>query len=284
MTIIKTKYSFLIIFLLVSTSFSQFKKSQPESRLSPISKIYRGFEKSTEWYDVPILAAYFLRNTINPQNLGDKIYADPMDTERKFANQFNGGSSSLGSMDKDLIPNTIFFSRIAINFGLDLFTDVEISDKSYQKIFTFNKSLLYTYIFTEYVKSLVKRTRPDGSDDRSFFSGHTSTTFAAATFLYKELHDAYNNWNYLNDKPILHTAAETLSFGVLYGWAGYVGYSRIHDRRHYISDVIVGALVGTAISYFVYEGYFGERDSILNNFSLRTLGKDLAIDFRLNLL
>jgi hypothetical protein len=38
----------------------------------------------------------------------------------------------------------------------------------------------------------------------------------------------------------------------LYGWAGYVGYSRIQDRKHYLTDVVVGAASGTLVSYLLY--------------------------------
>jgi len=31
-----------------------------------------------------------------------------------------------------------------------------------------------------------------------------------------------------------------------------VGFSRIHDKKHYLSDVIVGAASGTIVSYLVY--------------------------------
>lgn len=280
----KTRTKIIFLLLSASLTFGQFPNTTDNSILpQPVLKLVGGLEKSLEWYDAPVFTAYLLRNAINPNTIGDRIYAGPMEVEQKFANQFSGTSSSLVSMDKDIIPDAIFYSRLALNFGLDLLTDAEITEKSYQKVFTFKKSLLYTYVLTEYVKNIIKRTRPDGSDNRSFFSGHTSTTFAAATFLYKELHDAYDNWNYLDNKPFLHGLAETLTFGTLYGWASYVGYSRIHDKKHYLSDVIVGALVGTAVSHFVYEGYFGDEDCFLSKFSLRTLGKDLAIDFRLNL-
>jgi len=279
-----TRINFFIILFSASFTFGQFQSTADNLTVpKPVLKLVSGLGKSIEWYDASIFTAYLLRNVINPSTIGDRIYASPMEVEQKFANQFSGSSSSLGSIDKDIIPNAIFYSRLVLNFGLDLFTDADVTDKSYQRVFTFKKSLLYTYVLTEYVKNLVKRTRPDGSDDRSFFSGHTSTTFAAATFLYKEFHDAYDEWDYLENKPFLHGLAETLTFGTLYGWASYVGYSRIHDKKHYISDVIVGALVGSAISYFVYEGYFGKNDCFLSNFSFRSFGKDLALNFRLDI-
>ena len=129
----------------------------------------------------------------------------------------------------------------------------EISKVERLSIFVFKKSLIYTYVLTEYVKSVVKRTRPDGEDNRSFFSGHTSTTFAAATYLWKELDDFYDDWDVTKNDNSLKNVFEISTFSVLYGWAGFVGYSRIRDNKHYLSDVIIGAAVGTLISHFVYE-------------------------------
>ena len=69
------------------------------------------------------------------------------------------------------------------------------------------------------------RERPDGSNAQSFPSGHASITFATATVL--ELH---LGWRY-----------SVLGYTV----ASYVAGSRLHDNRHWLSDVVFGAAVGT---------------------------------------
>jgi len=77
-------------------------------------------------------------------------------------------------------------------------------------------------------------------DKRSFWSGHASSAFYASTFLDKRVRGAmrremsagdYDRWNWA--PPVL-----------LYGWAGWVAYSRIHAYQHYLSDVAVGAVAG----------------------------------------
>ena len=276
-------FKYIFIFLITINSsllFAQFKPKFDDT----FNNFHRGFNKAFEWYDVPIAGAYLYRNFISPDNIGDKIYLGPIGFEQSITDRLgNEQNMSLGSMDKDIIPNLIFHTRLAVNISLNLFTDTNINSENYQRIFLFKKSLLYTYVLTEYVKNLVKRTRPDGSDDRSFFSGHTSTTFAAATFLYKELHDSFDKWGLTRKSKFWRATFETVSFGTLYGWAGYVGYSRIKDKKHYLSDVLVGALVGTAISYFLYESNFGEDNCFLHNFSVQSFNEILALNFKLNI-
>ena len=80
-------------------------------------------------------------------------------------------------------------------------------------------------ILVEPLKFAVHRERPDGSDHQSFPSGHASVTFATATVIERHL-----GWR----KAI-----------VGYAIASYVAMSRIHDDRHYLSDVVFGAAVGT---------------------------------------
>jgi hypothetical protein len=76
---------------------------------------------------------------------------------------------------------------------------------------------------TQSIKLSARRTRPDGSK-LSLPSGHTSATFATATIIQREF-----GWK----------------AGVpAYALAAWVGASRMHADRHYLSDVIMGATIG----------------------------------------
>jgi membrane-associated phospholipid phosphatase len=85
-------------------------------------------------------------------------------------------------------------------------------------------------VLVQAVKYSVRRTRPDGSN-YSFPSGHAAATFAFASVL--ERHLGY--------RLAWPTAAV----------ATYVATSRVHDNRHYLSDVVFGAAVGTAVGWTV---------------------------------
>jgi membrane-associated phospholipid phosphatase len=78
----------------------------------------------------------------------------------------------------------------------------------------------------EVVKVAVRRERPDGTG-YSFPSGHATVTFASATVLQQHL-----GWR---------AAVPT------YLLATYVAASRLHDNRHFVSDVVFGAATGIII-------------------------------------
>ena len=105
-------------------------------------------------------------------------------------------------------------------------------------------------IITNIVKMTVKRQRPDSffksrpdADDsfRSFFSGHTSTTFAIGTSNAILLSEAYP------DKRKL------IWFGNL-SLATATGYLRIAGDKHYLSDVFCGGIVGYFVAKYAHMG------------------------------
>jgi PAP2 superfamily protein len=84
---------------------------------------------------------------------------------------------------------------------------------------------IMTEMLVEPLKLATRRARPDGSNRQSFPSGHAAVTFAGATVLERHL-----GWR----KSLLG-----------YTIASYVAASRLHDNRHYLSDVVFGAAVGS---------------------------------------
>jgi membrane-associated phospholipid phosphatase len=96
-------------------------------------------------------------------------------------------------------------------------------------------SLVLAGVATEAGKELLGRPRPGQSLDAdgfspfsgqvSFPSGHTAMSFALATSLADDIH-----------RPLVSVG--------LYGMATAVGWSRINDNAHWLSDVAAGALVG----------------------------------------
>jgi membrane-associated phospholipid phosphatase len=85
-----------------------------------------------------------------------------------------------------------------------------------------------------------------GGARASFPSGHTASAFAAATVLSREIGSA-------------HPSARWVISPLLYGAASFVGWSRMYDRQHWPSDVLVGAALGTITGYEVVSHARGER-------------------------
>ena len=88
-------------------------------------------------------------------------------------------------------------------------------------------TLVANGVTTIILKELIGRERPNGSSKRSMPSGHTSQSFAVAAVV---------NEIYGQNAGI-----------VAYLVASLVGISRINDNEHYLSDVIIGAGLGTVI-------------------------------------
>ena len=101
----------------------------------------------------------------------------------------------------------------------------------------FLKSFLVNIGTTTTLKLLVGRERPDGSDRRSFPSGHTSMAFQGASFI----HFRYGGL------PALAAL----------GGAVFTGYSRVYADKHYIGDVVAGAALGTLASFLLTDRFRG---------------------------
>jgi membrane-associated phospholipid phosphatase len=86
------------------------------------------------------------------------------------------------------------------------------------------QSILIAELLTQTIKYSVRRERPDQSNTFSFPSGHAADTFAFATAL-----ERHFNWKY---------------YVPAYAFATYVAMSRLHDNRHFASDVAFGSAVG----------------------------------------
>jgi membrane-associated phospholipid phosphatase len=74
----------------------------------------------------------------------------------------------------------------------------------------------------------------------SFYSGHSSSAFTVAIFTGKWFSDVYPNSKYKN-----------LVWATSLSLAAIVAALRVVAGKHYITDVVVGALVGTGVSFGV---------------------------------
>ena len=81
------------------------------------------------------------------------------------------------------------------------------------------------------LKELVHERRPDGSDNKSFPSGHTSVSSAAAATLEKR-------YGWKAGLPALAVAS-------------FVGLARVETDKHYVHDVLAGAAIGSISGFLL---------------------------------
>ncbi|MEJ7659421.1 MAG: phosphatase PAP2 family protein [Hymenobacter sp.] len=103
------------------------------------------------------------------------------------------------------------------------------------------------------VKHLSRVTRPDGSDDLSFPSGHTAQAFLAASIVHAELRDK-SQW-----------------YGIgAYTVAARVGVLRMVNDKHWQSDVLAGAGFGILSAHLAYLTH-------RNRWGRHLLGRDVGL-------
>lgn len=105
-----------------------------------------------------------------------------------------------------------------------------------------------TQIVTEAFKVGVGRQRPNrglgpytsGTEGKSFFSGHSSGAWSFAT-VFAEI--------YKDNKVVPYLA---------YGVAALTSYGRLHDKKHWLSDVFAGAIAGHLVTKLVMRMHEGD--------------------------
>jgi membrane-associated phospholipid phosphatase len=92
-------------------------------------------------------------------------------------------------------------------------------------------SLGAAYAVTSGLKLVIEEERPDESNDKSFPSGHTSSSFAAAATLHKR-----HGWKVGVPAHLVAT---------------FVGVARVKADKHFVHDVIAGAVIGEAAGWLL---------------------------------
>jgi len=217
----------------------------------------------------PILSIVFLFSFLNAQpkkkdyyrtaaevgaflfmEYGYKVETPSLKTGNKAPNSFDQFFRNKLRWDLDEIDNAKTASDILL-YGLFLggipFTPL-ISDGDYKTMVLANVEIMaINGLVTDIVKHIVNRKRPssyyqtrnEGNDTyKSFFSGHTSQAFSIGTSTAIMLSRSHP------DKKIL-------IWGSAITLAATTGYFRIAADKHYMTDVMSGALAGSMIGYWV---------------------------------
>jgi membrane-associated phospholipid phosphatase len=141
-------------------------------------------------------------------------------------------------------------------------TAMVMSDKELSRdVASTAAALVAAEVGTRGLKFIVGRARPDTPDSdgdefrlltqnglwSSFPSGHATTAFAMAAAVDHHTHDAWTT-------------------ALAYGAATAVGWARVRENRHWTSDVVAGALVGSFLSEatlrWLDSGGGGERRNV----------------------
>ncbi|ERL55947.1 phosphatase PAP2 family protein [Psychrobacter aquaticus] len=133
------------------------------------------------------------------------------------------------------------FAIPAAAYGSTYYMDDKEGRQQFYYSFATNVAATYA------LKSVVDKERPNGSDDNSFPSGHTSRAFQGASFIHKRYGLEYSIPAYIG--------------------AGFVAYSRVEADEHDTADVVAGAALGIASSMYLTKSYHNDQLHIATNLS-----------------
>jgi membrane-associated phospholipid phosphatase len=151
------------------------------------------------------------------------------------------------SMVSDILVGTSIISPFFLMIDKDIRKDVVTIGTLYLEV------ALFSTFIPSYGKGGARRIRPyvygttaplseklNIDSRRSFFSGHATWAFATSIFFANVYSDYYPNSKY-NDY---------VWYGSI-GIASTVSFLRVSSGAHFISDVLVGAAVGSTIGYVI---------------------------------
>jgi len=169
-------------------------------------------------------------------------WVEPPLIDRNIRNQLIWKNQPRAALLSDFFATTIGFFII----GAPL---IVMPDNLKSGIFSMAESGIYAELVTRVIKMSTARQRPysyfqtsnstSTETYSSFISGHTSFSFAIATTSILMLSEKFPMYKYLISITGLALASS-------------VGYFRIAADRHYFTDVIGGAFVGSICGYAVY--------------------------------
>lgn len=160
-------------------------------------------------------------------SLNSTAKADPTSIDRQAQSYFHN-NNRVGELDR--FSNNVMGSagpNAALGLGLWSYGYFSESDNSRYAGLAQLESIVATAAIVSLIKEMTNRQRPDRSDDLSFPSAHTAFAFSTATVL----HRFYGKW-----------------VGIpAYALAGATAMTRMQDNKHWLTDTVAGAFIGTFI-------------------------------------
>ncbi len=194
--------------------------------------------------DFPQALAYnFTKGLFSEQNLkplligsAATLVVSPFDDE--ISESVQGRASTLGDIGDVIGRPSVVGAATGVLILVTPFTD----NQRYRALaFSLGQAWILNNALAETIKAAVSRTRPDGTNEHSFPSGHTSSSFAWASVA-------------------AHYYGKKVGIPA-YIVATLVGISRIENGGHFPSDVVFGATIGLISGFTAVRGslHFGER-------------------------
>lgn len=245
------KSLFVILFLSLFVNLFSAENTKQDFNLwgsGEIFKVDKTVDSAIFTTYIPLfLSQLIINNTIKPQKSGKEYYSATFD--RNEVNFLDKGLMFSYSKTFDLI-GTGFEALSLLTPAFLLITPTE----EWATIaLMYSETILYAYGFKELGKGLVDRARPymyfdekpenkltDGDWNCSFFSGHSTLAFAAATFT-TYVFCKYDLGGYWTAPVIIST----------YAIATLTAVSRILSGNHFLTDVLTGAVVGSATGFLI---------------------------------
>ncbi|WP_296236948.1 phosphatase PAP2 family protein [Psychrobacter sp. UBA5136] len=153
----------------------------------------------------------------------------------------------------DKAGDILSFAIPAAAYGSTYYMDDKEGRQQFYYSFATNVAATYA------LKTVIDKERPDGSDDDSFPSGHTSRAFQGASFIHKRYGLKYSIPAYIG--------------------AGFVAYSRVDADEHDTADVLAGAALGVASSMYFTKSYYDDQLHIAPNLSPDYYGLSVHYNF-----
>ncbi|RYU79275.1 phosphatase PAP2 family protein [Hymenobacter persicinus] len=145
------------------------------------------------------------------------------------------------------LDNILIFAPYA-ELGLVALAGVESKNDRLNTLLVIGKSEVIMLASVFAVKSLSHETRPDGSDNLSFPSGHTAQAFLAASIVHNEFRDK-SQW-----------------YGIgAYTLATSVAALRMINTKHWQSDVVAGAgfgILSAHLGYLTHRNRWGRKPQL----------------------
>jgi membrane-associated phospholipid phosphatase len=163
----------------------------------------------------------FTKDNLTPFVLGAAASGVGRRVDQTAQTAFEGSAERFGTTGA-----TVGGLKVMAPLTLSLFAAGRFAPNGAFRAFSYDatQAMLVNGVSTEILKKAATRTRPDGSNRRSFPSGHTSSAFALATV-------AKRHYGWKAGVPS-------------YLAASAIGFSRIERSKHHLSDVVAGATLG----------------------------------------